>query len=277
MPKLQLDGNCTLLDKIATDYTKLVDANAAEIPANRVYKINCSTEAAVVSRSARKAALSKMPGGFLKTAFDTRRIDQEEERNPRSNLQHWNRSAPFIEDDDQHKIDAFSKLLKPLIEVKLAYGGQSDYFNSYSRELYDKINTVLRLDIKDNDIYRPQLAYLEQLLFARYRLGIDEILALGDADLKDRILSKDEVLMKRGVRVNKDSIKNSLINQNAAKKEAQDPIVAPVKYVGGPTTQESIIQALFGANDLMKDGVRSSERTVTITIKDSVLEDKFKV
>ncbi len=274
--KLPLDGNCVLLNKIATDYGKLVEADASEIPSSRLYKINCSTEAACVGRSARKAAFNNLQSGFKKTAMDMRRIDSDE-RNPRTNLQYWNRSDAFIDDADQRQIDAFSRLLRPLMEIKLSFGSDQDYFKSYSRELYDKLNTVLRLDQNDNDIYRPQLAYLEQLLTARYRLSVDEIMALGEAEIRDRILSKDEPLMRRGVNVNKNQIKNSLINRSDVKKEAQDPIIAPVKYVGGPTTQESLIQALFGTNDLMKDGVRNSERTVTITIKDSILDDKFKI
>lgn len=273
--KLPFDGNSVLLDKITNDYCKLVDAGAEEIPANRLYNISCSAESAGVSRSARKAALknikSTQNSGFKKVAFDTRRIDYSE-RNPRTNLQYWTRSDPFIDSEDQVKINAFSRLVPPLMEIKTAFEGDQEYFKSFARELYDHVNRILRLDINDGDIYRPSLAYLEQLMFSRYRLAIDDILSMPENDLKDRILSKDEALMKRGIKIDKNRIKNSLINHREEVKQAQEPLVSIPKNGNGGLTQESIVNAIFGNNQLRREGEKTVERTITITIKDNVLD-----
>lgn len=254
--KLPLDGNCALLNKIATDYTKLVEAGAEEISANRLYKINCSAETSLVSRSARTAAFKGLQLGFVKNAFDTRRTDPTE-RNPRSNLQYWTRSASFTPEEDQRQIDAFSKLVAPLVEIKKCYDGEQDYFKSFARELHDNVNRVLRLDIKDGDTHYSQLNYLEQLLFARYRLSIDNILSMGEIELKNRILEKDETLMKRGVTVSKEQIKNSFSGDVSK---------------NGMATQDSIINAIFGNNQLRREGEKTVERTITITIKDNVID-----
>lgn len=257
--KMPLEGNCILLNKIANDYSKLVEAGAEEICANRLYKIECSSETSSVPRSARKIALKAFQTGFNKVAFDTRRTDREE-RNPRSNLQYWNRSEPFVLEQDQKQINAFSKLVAPLAEIKKYFDGEQDYFKSFARELHDNVKRVLRLDIKDGDTHYSQLNYLEQLLFARYRLSLDDIISLGEIELKNRILAKDETLMKRGVQVDKDQIKSGF-SADVSKN--------------GMMTQENIINAIFGAN-VRKSGERSVERTVTITIKDTVLDDENK-
>jgi len=254
--KLPLDGNCTLLNKIATDYGKLVEAGAEEICANRLYKVECSSETAVIIRSARKTVFSGLTSGFKKVAFDTRRTDREE-RNPRSNLQHWTRSASFTPEEDQKQINAFSKLVAPLSDIKKSFDGEQDYFKSFARELHDNVNRVLRLDIKDGDTHYSQLNYLEQLLFARYRLSVDNILAMGEIELKNRILEKDETLMKRGVQVDKNQIKSGF-SVDVSKN--------------GMATQENIINAIFGAS-VRKAGEKNVERTVTITIRDTVLDD----
>src|ERR1022692_4222517 len=76
------------------------------------------------SRTLRKIAFGNFcpKEGFKKIAFDTRRIDQETEYNPRRGLQNYNRSEPFISEDLAQKIKNFAKLRDVLNELETIYG-----------------------------------------------------------------------------------------------------------------------------------------------------------
>lgn len=68
------------------------------------------------ARLLRKAALCSLESGqgFNKVAFDTRRIDQETEYNPRRGLQNYNRSEAFITEAIAQKVKNFAKLRRVL-------------------------------------------------------------------------------------------------------------------------------------------------------------------
>lgn len=252
--KLPIDALVDLISKLSYDFLYYVNHQKNKIPSKLSYKIFCNDESASIERSARKAALAKVvTPSLVKLAFDTRRINQEIERNPRTNLQYWHRSQEFIDDEDQKKINIFAKLIISLENIKQDYGEQPEYLISYSKVLHETVNRVLRIKEGDQDIFRPQLAYLEQLLFARYRLSMDEIKSISESDLTSRILKKDEALLKRGY------LKESTIK----------PIVT-IKD-GMHTSQDSIINALFGVNGMSHSSGNAVERTITITIRDSVV------
>ncbi|HVI41779.1 MAG TPA: hypothetical protein VM577_14095 [Anaerovoracaceae bacterium] len=253
--KLSLDVYAEMLSRFSDDFLSISKNGVAD---QYTYKISGREESGKIARSARIAAFKKMSeSGFNKVAFDTRRIDQEHSRNPRANLQYWNRSQAFIDEEDQGKIDIFSKLLPPLEEIKKSFGAQPEYFDSYSRILYDAVNRALRVKEADMDIFRPQLAYLEQLLFARYRLSMDEISKMSQLALKDCILKKDENLLKRGAFL------------YATQNEGQQ---TQVIKDGNGVMRDNIVNAIFGNNGFRRDGERTVERTITITIRDQVLE-----
>jgi len=261
--KLPFSGNATLLEKIVIDFNKLVEADAAEIPKTRVYKIACESESPKVERSARKSALESMQNseGFTKLAIDSRRINQTIERSPRPTIQYFSRSEPYIDNRDQETINVFSKLMVPLMEIKASFGEQPEYFESYSRVLHDQVERILRLKVADQDIFRPQLAYLEQLIYARYRLSMEEISRMDKSSLKAKLLDKDEALMKRG----------AFMHMTAAPEENKKVANIPLK-TGDQTgnTQEAIVNAIFGNNNIRREGEKVVERTITITIKDEV-------
>jgi len=116
----------------------------------------------------------------------------------------------------------------------------------------------LRIKQGDLDIFRPQLAYLEQLVFMRYRLSLDNINKMSSDELKERILKKDENLKKRGT-FNK-------ITGGKTKPPGKDL----AKDGNGAVTQEAIINAIFGNNNFRRDGEKNVTRTITITISDEV-------
>ena len=325
--KLSFSGNAILLDKISTNYTKFVDGGASEIPNKQIYKIACEDESPRIIRSARKAALAVVQekninsSSIKKVAFDSRRIDQETERNPRSNLQYWNRSDAFVDEGDQYNIKVLAKLFKSLESIKEKYGRQPEYLDSYSRQMHEQVARALRVNAGDHDYYRPQFAYIEQILFARYRLTFDELLKWSDESIQFKFLQKDENLLKRGYYLNatnesdpkfgndKDDkikrrktsaipaverisdsseIEQELIKQNNFANDVVKEVspflsareVSTVNsaidssngIVNGITTQDSIINALFGRDVVRRPGEKASSRTITITIKDAEVE-----
>lgn len=257
--KLPFSGNAILLDKIATNYTKFVDSGATEIPRNQIYKIACVEESPVVDRKARIAALNQLKG-FTKVAFDTRRTNQETDRNPRLNLQNWHRTDQFIDEGDQKNIEVLGKLIVPLNELKESFGSEPGWHESYSRQLLDQVERALRVKVGDQDIHRSQFAYLEQLIFQRYRLSFEEISRLEKTAIKTKILDKDENLLKRGAFLHASAL------EELNKKSSQNMSVKTGDNV--QTTQEALIKAIFGGDTSGKKG----SKTITITIKNDFEE-----
>jgi hypothetical protein len=199
-----------------------------------------------------KAALSNQ--GFTKVAFDTRRIDQETEFNPRRGLQNYNRSEAFITEAMSQKIHNFSKLRKVLGGLKEVYGKEPEWQDSNARVLLTTLDNGLRTVTKDGDFTETQpgmgsFDYIEELLHVRYRLGFDDLTKLGEADLKRVILAKDEELTRKGVNRDLEITKSDVATQS----------------------YDTLLEKLFGGVKATKDNPEV-ERTVTITIRDKFVE-----
>lgn len=196
------------------------------------------------------------PEGFTKLAFDTRRINQETEYNPRRGLQNYQRSEAFLSQAMGEKLKSFAKLRGVLESLKKQYGKEHEWQDSNARVLLSTLDKGLRTDQQDGDYTEAQpaqgsLDYIEELLQVRYRLGFEELNKLADKDLKRVILSKDEELTRQDVHKALEISKGDVASQ----------------------TYDTLMEKLFG-------GVRATaenpevERTVTITIKDKFVEDK---
>ena len=257
--KLPLDGLVNLIDKMSDTY--VVCARTSQTcPEKQTYRVASNPEDYHIEVSARKAAFSECLAkneGFNKVAFDTRRINQQTDRNPRTNLQYWHRADEFISEDDQKRITTFSKLLVPLNELKEAFGTEPEWHESYARVLYDAVNRILRTKQGDGEFFRPHLAYLEQLLEARYRLKTGDVESTSVDELKEAILKKDEGLKKRGL---------------YAPASLKQPII--IQKDGQNNVQETLANAIFGSGGLRRDGEKSVERVITITIMDTVVDSK---
>jgi hypothetical protein len=258
---LPFDGCVELVSQVVDDFVVFSKGSAKNIPNKKIYKVASSREPSIVERSARMAALRNVSGDlpFNKFAMDKRRID-EEERNPRKNLQTWNRSQQFIDAQKHKRMTTFARLMDPLNNIKTAYGTQPEYFDSYARKLHDLVTRALRVKEADQEIYTPQLNYLEQLLDARYRLSMEDVHGMDKKTLESRILSKDEDLLRRGSYL------------DATSYEDNTPQVV-VKDGDKGIAQESIINAIFGNNKFRRDGEKKVERTITITIRDEVMDE----
>jgi hypothetical protein len=204
------------------------------------------------TRELRKVALGSVSSnqGFTKVAFDTRRIDQEVEYNPRRGLQHYNRSEGFLSEALGQRVKNFAKLRKVLNDLKTVYGKENEWQDSNVRILLTAVDSGLRTGIEDEDfaVNQPGVGsfdYLDELLNVRYRLSFDQMTRLGEADLKKVLLSRDEELTRKDV------------------KQALEITKSDVATKG----YDSLIEKLF-------DGCKASaenpdvERTITITIRD---------
>jgi hypothetical protein len=256
---LNLKGKVEILKKLAADFNQAVDDGL--IPVEVTYSVQDSREDLSIESLARKsyykAALSKE--GLIKQAFDTRKFNSETDRNPRAGLQHYHRSDEFINTDDQKKIEILSRLIRPLNSLKNKYGSDTDWHDSYARVLLDNLNKTLIVKESDVEIFRPQVEYLSQILDLRYRLSLDDIAKMSADQLSEAILKKDEKLLKKG----------AFIKEMVSREEKSVPVV---KDGNGGLTQESIVNAIFGNNNIRREGEKTVERTITITIKDTVLD-----
>jgi hypothetical protein len=259
MKDIPLDGVVSLISKMSDTYLAYAKVDGKVCPNKQIYKFASSDESYGVTSSARIAALKELGSRqtmLKKFAFDTRRIDQENDRNPRANLQHWHRQEEFIDEEDQKKINIFSKLIVPLYELRDKYGTDPEWHESYARVLLDAVNRILRVKQADGEFFRPQMAYLEQLLDARYLLRMEDIEKKSADELRDVIIKKDENLTKRGLY----RVTNS--KDGSVKKDGNMAL-----------TQESIINAIFGNNALRREGEKNVQRTITITINDKVIDE----
>lgn len=200
----------------------------------------------------RKAGLESYTSGegFTKVAFDTRRIDQETEYNPRRGLQNYNRSEAFLSEAMGQKLISLAKLRGVLEDMREEFGREHEWQDSNARVLLATLNNGLRVGFNDGDFTAAQpaqgsLDYIEELLHVRYRLGFDDLVRLGEKDLKRVILSKDEELTRKNVKQSLEISKGDIAKQS----------------------YDTLMDKLFS-------GARASaenpdvERTITITIRD---------
>jgi predicted RNA-binding protein with RPS1 domain len=256
---LPLDAKIQVISRLVDDFVHLAE-NGVSVPDRMTYKVISSENGGGIERSARLVAFATMdPQPITKFAFDTRRVDQESDRNPRKNLQYWHRSDQFVDENDEKTLKTFAKLAKVLKRMKNKLGTQPEWFESYARQLYDNVYRILRVKEADLDIFRPQINYLEQLVFARYRLTKENLEKFSEDKLEQCILAKDEDLIGRS---------------NYLKETEPEEQVKPQGFSkdSNATTQESIVNAIFGGANMRRDGERTVERTITITIRDNVID-----
>lgn len=259
--KLPLDAKIQVISQLVDDFAKLTETGAS-VPEAKTYKILSSEGGGIVGQTARLAAFAAMePQPLTKFAFDTRRVDQENDRNPRKNLQYWHRTDQFIDETDEKTLKTFARLAKVLKQMKKKLGTQPEWFESYARQLYDNVHRILRVKEADMDIFRPQVNYLEQLIFARYRLSMENLEKFSESKLEECILAKDEDLIGRSTYLKETELDEPAMTSQGFSKDSNNS-----------TTQESIVNAIFGGAGMRRDGERTVERTITITVRDHVID-----
>lgn len=206
---------------------------------------------------------------LVKSAFDTRRMNQNTEFNPRRNLQYYQRSEPFMDDKTAAMVQLFVKVKNAADTLREDFIGEPDWLDSYTRILCNAIDQTLRVDQKDFDYSKPQLDYLSELLYVRYRLRPEDIETASTESIKTILLNKDEKLARRAIFTNykQDFNKNS-IQQMLPTLNSQANMPQPI------IQQDTLVEQLFGNVKASKEN-KEVERSVTITIKDRVVDDKI--
>lgn len=279
--KLPLDAKISLISKMVDDLSFYKEAGSC--PVEQHFKIVSSDEDVFVESRARYAALQKMAAPIKKVAFDTRRIDQETDRNPRRNLQYWHRSEDFIDDETSDKLKIFDKLDKVVKNIQSELEKEPEWFDSYARILSSNLD---RLEVKTAEgdsveVFKPHVSYLEQLIYNRYRLTLEDIKTASDKEIRDRVMSKDEELERRGeflksvgsVKKNgddgfKDQLLLTMANMLANGNSNGNPIVIQQPQESG---LKDAAASIF-SSPTRNPGEKSVERTITIKIVDSVVD-----
>lgn len=202
----------------------------------------------------RLANLQINPQGMVKVAFDSRRIDQETEFNPRRGLQFYNRSDAFITQAISSKLKTFNRLKLILNEFKMQFGKKPEWQDSYLRVLFNYLERALRTVQQDGDYTDNQpgvgsFDYLEEMLYVRYRLTSEQLSSMTDEEIKKSLLSKDEELIR---------------DINHAAEITRSDV--------GTQNYDTLLEKLFGGIKATKDNPEV-ERTITITIKDSLKKE----
>jgi hypothetical protein len=230
----------------------------------------------------RKKSLNKKINKF---AFDTRRINQEIEYNPRRGLQNYHRSEQFISQATSEKLTVLAKLKRILDSLKDKYGKEPEWQDSYSRILLNTINNGLRTEQKDGDYTDSQRAvgsldYIEELLDMRYRLNLDGISKMADEKIKGILLSKDEDLTYKDLNrelenvINKEPEVKKEIEKPEVKKEIEEPRIT--RHDVATQKYDTLLDKIFeGVNKTSKEN-KNVERSITITIRDSYLDKEEK-
>lgn len=225
-------------------------------------------------RMLRKSILSP---SISKVAFDTRRIDQEETFNPRRGLQNYHRSQPFISDNAQLKIQAFTKLSLVLEELKTQYKKDFAYQDSYLRILHSAIQKGLRIKEGDQDYSEVQpsvssLDYLDELMYVRYRLTCDAILNSDNDSLKKIIMAKDPQLTSDHIPLETVSYEQPLnlknINGNNDSYMLEKVLSSLAQMMVKMKQPDDLTTQLF--NIKATNDNPNVERTVTIKINESL-------
>lgn len=260
---LKINENSQVLNEFSKNFETLVGNDVKKVPLKMDYVVS-SYEDFSIKREARKSFLEKInKTGLKKVAFDTRRIDQMTDRNPRENLQHYHRSDPFITEDFDKKIKQFHKLNEVLVDIEKDYHRDPYYINCYARELREHVKRGLSDGIGDGDYHKSHLSYLEQLVLNRYRLSMNDIDSLPPFEIRKSILLKDETLLRLGK-------PNSSAENTIKKSESPQPILISTgnQQSSGNDIFGSLINGMANAERV--DG-KKVQRTITITISDEVL------
>lgn len=259
---------------------------------NEIYQMICES---VKNDTSQKEAIYLRKKGFSqhnglkKVAFDTRKINQGTDYIPRRGLKNYHRSEQFISEAIKQKVASFTKLSKVLEDLKEQYGREPAWQDSYTRILHSTVNKNLNLhkqEFSDNQPSMASLGYLEELLYVRYRLNVEDLEVLSDDKLKERILEKDELLVKSGISFSDISKKsyNDIIDGMIQKTNNQgfdknyeiffDKMLTAISQIihSQKPADDSLTNKLF--NVKANKDAPEIERTVVINIKDKIVESK---
>lgn len=218
-----------------------------------VKQIHSSIESRIELLDHRTDFLRSSQKSLVKVAFDTRRTNQEVDFNPRRNLQYYHRSEPFITKEASAQLKTLFKLKTAVDTIKEDFIGDPDWLDSYARVLSASLDRTLRTEQKDMDFFKPQLDYLNELLYLRYRIKADDIERFSEKQLREIVLEKDDKLQHKFIYAQYNTDK--IVKTNSMEK-----------------TEDTLINKLFGEVKASQEN-KNVERTVSITINDKIKDE----
>jgi hypothetical protein len=222
-----------------------------------ILSIHSRIEARADLRAFRAQILASLiPAQIEKRAFDSRRTNQYTDYNPRRSVQYYHRSDAFITKPLAETIKTFFKLKTAADSIKEDFTGDPDWFDSYARILCASLDRTLRVDQQDGDFFQPQMDYVKELLYLRYRLREEDVEKLGEKDLRNIILDRDEKLLHKQI--------YAAYNNGGLMKKG-NPAPDMIK------TQDTLMEKLFGEVKATAENKEVS-RSVTITINDKIVD-----
>lgn len=238
--------------------------NIFKILLNNIKQVHSSIEDRADAHELRVDALKNLAQPMVKNAFDTRRINQDTYFNPRRNLQHYHRSEPFITKDAAEQIKTFFKLKTAVDSIKEDFTGDQDWLDSYARILSTALDRTLRVEQKDMDFFQPQMDYLNEMLYLRYRINENDINKMSEMELKSIILNRDEKLFHKQIfaKYDKKEIKKETTQQPISETIKKETAKQIDDIVTGQQ-QESKIVSNNNSNSIRS---KDSDRPVNITI-----------
>lgn len=238
----------------------------------------------VASIDNRANFLSNLNGDakIIKQAFDTRKIDQEIDYIPRRGLQNYHRSEKFVSDSLADKLKSLDKIRLVLGNIQSQFERQPEWQDSYCRILLGSLNRSLRINEKDGDYSDTQpgvgnVDYLEQLLYTRYRLSMDDVNNKSNDELSKIFLQKDESLVRGDiVKTNNSNLITthdvSAFNYEQLLEKVMGTVTQAVVNMKQAAPPDDLTTKLF--NIKATEDHPEVERTVTITIKDKLVKEK---
>jgi hypothetical protein len=233
----------------------------------------------------RVSALKSLPSyALVKQAFDTRRIDQNTQYNPRRNLQYYHRSDPFINDQDILKINALQLLKETVDNIKDEFIGEPEWFDSYASDLDHSLEKIFAIaDGKNFDFSSTAIQYLEQLLNSRYRLSLSDIVKNSSDNIRKIIIHKDEKLKNSGIynfkylsKKNKLQSQQQIIAQKKEKQIKSSKIITSISdIIDTMCDDENKLEKLKLEEELLINTINNKKISLDIIKQDKISYQKI--
>jgi hypothetical protein len=237
-----------------------------------IYDIINTIKTSEQDRFNRKLKLASMK----KEAFDSRYLTPDIDVNPRKTVQNFHHSQPKMTPELSGKLFQLKRLYDITEIIKNEFQREPEYQESYVRSLNHQLTRVLRLtemdsNYSDNQQSLSSINYVEELLYSRYRLTLDDIKKMSDESLRDRILMIDDKLLKL------DPIVNPKQYQIATQdKQAYNDVMT--KILSAPSDEDKVITIKVSKNEednKLKNLVASIKSELNQILDKKIQDDSF--
>jgi hypothetical protein len=163
-----------------------------------IYDIKNTIQESQTKRIERKAKLTNFK--MVKIAFDTRMFKPDLDVHPNKSMQNFHSSQIKLNATISNKLTQLKRVYGITEILKQEFQREKEYQDSYIRSLNHQLYRTLRIKEADAGYSDAQHAlnsinYVEELLYTRYRLTLDEIEKMSDKNLRDHLIKLDVNLL----------------------------------------------------------------------------------